>query len=100
MRLGKRKTSEEEIGRFLFIESAIASGRNVLNVTCERRRRGLNYFSYSIVVVFLWENDGFFFFFFFNAQGRFAPKKNNKKKRAKRLAGGREGRIFGEKGQI
>lgn len=99
MRLGKRKTSEEEIGRFLFIESAIASGRNVLNVTCERRRRGLNYFSYSIVVVFLWEND-VVFFFFFDAQGRFAPKKNNKKKRAKRLAGGREGRIFGEKGQI
>lgn len=99
MRLGKRKTSEEEIGRFLFIESAIASGRNDLNVACERCRRGLNYFSYSIVVVFF-VGKRCCFFFFFDAQGRFAPKKNNKKKRAKRLAGGREGRIFGEKGQI
>lgn len=99
MRLGKRKTSEEEIGRFLFIESAIASGRNVLNVTCERRRRGLNYFSYSIVVVFLWEND-VVFFFFLTLKVALRQKKKNNKKRAKRLAGGREGRIFGEKGQI
>lgn len=85
MRLGKRKTSEEEIGRFLFIESAIASGRNVLNVTCERRRRGLNYFSYSIVVVFLWEND-VVFFFFFDAQGRFAPKKKKQQEESEKIS--------------
>lgn len=83
----------------MFIESAIASGRNVLNVTCERRRRGLNYFSYSIVVVFLWEND-VVFFFFLTLKVALRQKKKNNKKRVKRLAGGREGRIFGEKGQI